>query len=130
MMIRFFKDVKTVAELRKAYINLLKVNHPDNGGDVEICKAINAEYDYLIGRLPKDTTGKTAQSTAEARKDFQIDKEIREIINQIIRFDGINIEVVGSWIWIDGNSYPYKEELKGFGFQWSRARKKMALHTV
>ena len=41
-----------------------------------------------------------------------------------IRFDGLNIEIVGLWIWVDGNSYPYKETLKECGFQWSRARKK------
>ena len=74
MTIRFFKNVQTVAELRRAYVRLLKVNHPDNGGSTETCQAINAEYDYLLGRLPKDETGKTAESSAEAKKDFQIDK--------------------------------------------------------
>ena len=124
MTIKYFQNVKTVAELRSAYIKLLKENHPDNGGDTETCKAINAEYEYLLGRLPKTANGNTASSTAEARKDFQMDKAIREMLNNIIRFDGLNIEVVGSWIWVDGNSFPWKEELKGFGFQWSRARKK------
>ena len=124
MTIRFFKNVKTVQKLRKEYVRLLKINHPDNGGDLETCKAINTEYDYLVGRLPKDETGKTAESTAEARKDFRMDKALREVLNKIIRFDGLNIEIVGLWIWVDGNSYPYKETLKECGFQWSRARKK------
>lgn len=124
MTIRFFKNVQTVAELRREYVRLLKINHPDNGGSTETCQAINAEYDYLLGRLPKDETGKTANSSAEAKKDFQIDKALREVLNKIIRFDGLEIEIVGSWIWCDGNSYPYKEELKSYGFQWSRARKK------
>lgn len=124
MTIRFFKNVKTVAELRKEYVRLLKINHPDNGGSKETCQEINAEYDYLLGRLPKDNTGKTASNSAEAKKDFQIDKEIRDILNKIIRFDGLNIEIVGSWIWVDGDSYQWKEQLKEIGFQWSRARKK------
>lgn len=120
MTIRFFQNVKTLGELRKEYVRLLKINHPDNGGDLETCKAINTEYDYLVGRLPKDETGKTATST----EDFKIDQAIRDIINKIVRFEGLNIEIVGTWIWCDGNSYPYKEELKASGFQWSRARKK------
>lgn len=124
MTIKFFKNVNTLSELRTAYVKLLKIHHPDNGGDTDTCKAINAEYDYLLGRLPKDETGKTADNSAEAKKDFQIDKALRETLNKIIRFDGLTIEIVGSWIWCDGNSYPYKEQLKEYGFQWSRARKK------
>lgn len=37
---------------------------------------------------------------------------------------GINIEIVGLWIWVDGNTFQWKEELKEAGFAWSRSRKK------
>ena len=102
-------------------MKLLKINHPDNGGDTETCKAINIEYDFLLERLPKDDSGKTAENM---KQEIKIDQALREVLNVIIRFDGLNIEIVGSWIWCDGNSYPYKETLKECGFQWSRARKK------
>ena len=43
--------------------------------------------------------------------------------------NGVNIEVVGSWIWVDGNTFPYKEELKKLGFKWSKNRKKWHFST-
>lgn len=124
MTIKYFKGITNQKDLRKALAKLLKVHHPDNGGDADTCKAINVEYDYLFAKLPKDSKGTTAESSAEARKDFRLDKAIREMLNNIVHMDGINIEIVGSWIWVDGNSYPHKEELKSHGFQWSRKRKK------
>lgn len=124
MTIKYFKDAKTVQQLRKIYVKLLKQYHPDNGGDLEICKIINTEYDYLLGRLPKGAAGENQEDQAMNDKDFEIDKNLREMLNKIIRFAGIEIEVVGTWVWVDGNTYPYKDNLKEFGFQWSRNRKK------
>lgn len=122
MTIKYFKDAKTVQQLRKIYVQLLKQYHPDNGGDLETCKAINTEYDYLVSRLPKG--GENQEDQTMNDKDFEIDQNLREMINKIIRFTGIEIEVVGTWVWVDGNTYAYKDNLKEFGFQWSRNRKK------
>lgn len=120
MTIRYFKNINTIEELRKEYVRLLKVNHPDNGGDVEICKVINMEYDYLVVILLKEEK----QDATGSGKDFKVDQALRDILDKIVVMNGLNIEVVGSWIWCDGNSYQYKEELKSYGFQWSKARKK------
>ena len=42
-----------------------------------------------------------------------------EIINQIIGLQGIIIELIGNWIWISGNTYPYKSQLKQIGFYFA-----------
>ena len=31
---------------------------------------------------------------------------------------------MGCFIWLDGNTYPYKDQLKEYGFKWSGQRKK------
>ena len=38
---KYFKNIKTLEELRKEYKRLVKENHPDNGGSVESIKTIN-----------------------------------------------------------------------------------------
>ena len=120
---RFFEGIKTRQELKKAYVKLLRIHHPDNGGDLETCKALNTEYEELAKVLPETASG--AAATEQNKKaDADLDKEIRDLLNKIITLEGINIEVVGTWIWIDGNTYPHKEILKQYGFQWSKARKK------
>lgn len=56
--------------------------------------------------------------------DWKNDKALRDVLEKIIHFNGIEINLVGAWIWLDGNTYQYKEELKGIGFKWSKNRKK------
>lgn len=127
MKIKYFKDIKDKEELRKAYLRLMKENHPDAGGDGEVCKVINSEYDYLFSRLPdKAAASKVKGKTRNTSKanEVKMDEAIRKVINSIIHMKGINIEIIGMWIWVDGNTYPWKEELKANGFEWSRTRKK------
>ena len=40
---KYFTNVRTLEELRKEYKRLVKQYHPDNGGDTETIKEINAE---------------------------------------------------------------------------------------
>lgn len=124
MKLRFFQNVKTRNELKKEYIKFLKQYHPDNGGDVETCKALNAEYEYLADKLPQTFEDGHEPTEREKKAAADNDKLIRDLLSKIIHMEGIEIEIVGIWVWVDGNSYPWKDELKKFGFTWSKARKK------
>jgi len=42
---------QTAEELKKQYRELAHNHHPDNGGDIEVMKAVNAEYAELFPRL-------------------------------------------------------------------------------
>lgn len=48
----YFKNVKNVEDLKTAYKKLARENHPDMGGDIEVMKAINNEFDMLVAILP------------------------------------------------------------------------------
>lgn len=131
----YFKNVDTLEGLRKQYRDLLKVNHPDNGGDVATMQEINAEYDRLF-KILKDrhesntTSNENKKTTYDQMKyDFTEDQKLRETLQQIIGFDGINIEIVGCWIWVDGNTYQYKDALKELGFKWASQKKRWYFHT-
>ncbi len=137
---KYFKDVHTLEELRKQYKELLKKHHPDNPqGSTAATQEINAEYDRLF-RLLKDKhenkSGNTADSTAHKKSeysknmyDWENDKALREVLQKIINFDGIEIEIVGAWIWLSGNTYSYKKELKELGFKWASQKKQWYFHT-
>ena len=131
----YFKNINTIEALRRQYKDLLKVNHPDNGGDVTKMQEINAEYDKLFKMLKdkheSNTTGSEKDKTSfdNMKYDFTEDQKLREVLQQIISFEGINIEIVGCWIWVDGNTYQYKDALKEIGFKWAREKKKWHFHT-
>lgn len=70
-MAKYFKNVKSLEDLKKQFKSLLKANHPDNGGDAETMKEINCEYDALFPiwknrhntEQPQNQTTETADST-------------------------------------------------------------------
>ena len=51
MTYRFFKNVKTIEELKRQYKTLAFEHHPDKGGNVEDMQYINAEYDEIYSRV-------------------------------------------------------------------------------
>lgn len=78
-MAKYFKNVKSFEDLKNQFKALARKNHPDAGGDVEIMKAINTEYDALFPiwkdrhnaqAAPQEQTTETAEST---RRQFYTD---------------------------------------------------------
>lgn len=129
-MAGYFKNVKTLEELRRQYKELLKKHHPDNGGMVSEMQEINAEYDSLF-KVLKDKHEQSADNSmnnagsrnTDSAYDWENDKALREILQKIICFDGIEIEIIGQWIWVSGNTFAHKAELKETGFKWASQKK-------
>jgi hypothetical protein len=119
----YFEDVKTLEELRTLYRDLLKTVHPDNGGSVEACQELNAQYDAAFERL-KNAAPVMDDNKEQVKWDATEDAALRDALSKIIHIKDINIEIVGCWIWVDGITYPAKDDLKCAGFKWSKARKK------
>lgn len=57
---KYFKNVTDLESLKKEYKKLARINHPDMGGDEEVMKAINAEFDILFTTFPKTVVTDTA----------------------------------------------------------------------
>ena len=119
-MKKYFNKINTLEELRKQYKELLKIHHPDNGGNVADMQEINAAYDQLFKVLKNRHDSKIESSTKES--------SLREMLNKIIGFTGVTIEVCGSWIWVF-NSYNYRKELKEMGFKFASKKKAWYWHS-
>lgn len=122
---RYFTNCTTVEAAKKLYRELAFTHHPDKGGDVEIMKAINNEYAYIIALIASGayTAPNEAKYTAEQANSIIDDSEAYQAaINAIIMLP-LTIEIVGNWIWVSGNTFPYKTELKAAGYMWASAKK-------
>ena len=146
-MAKYFCNINDLQELRKQYKNLLKKHHPDNGGNVADMQEINAEYDKLFKVLKDrhdsktadssrtdqnnaDATGSNTKSTYNDNMyDWENDKALREVLEKIIAFSGIEILICGQWIWVSGNTYIYRKELKEIGFKWASQKKMWHWHS-
>ena len=113
----FTPTPQTAEELKKMYRQLAFEHHPDNGGDIEAMKKVNAEYAELFERLKHVHTN--AQGERYTKETQETPEHFIHIINELIRFDNILIEIIGSFIWVSGDTKPYKDILKEMGFKWS-----------
>lgn len=116
----YFNECKTVNEVKSLYKELAKQNHPDLGGDTATMQRINAEYAFAIAKLAKGEN----LTSEEVNDIIEQSEAYREAINKVINLQNITIEVVGSWVWLTGNTYPVKETIKEAGFYF--ASKKVA----
>ena len=108
----YFKDCFTLEDVKRKYKELAMLHHPDKGGCTATMQDINNEYENVMKNPFFEFAKQPEQEQAEFIK-------YPEIINQIIVLQGIIIELIGNWIWISGNTYPYKSQLKQIGFYFA-----------
>lgn len=123
-MKKWFKDIKNIEQLRKKYKELLKVYHPDNGGNVSDMQEINAEFDELCKVLSEEKHTDEQTSTYDTDEE---NKVFKEVLSKIITLN-VEAEIVGSWIWIVKGSYEYRELLKEIGFRYAPKKKAWCWH--
>ena len=109
-----FMDIDTLEEAKKVFKKLAKKLHPDLGGCVEEFKELNNFYHSFIENGFNFFDNFSSE-------DFSI--EVEKIVSQILHFENLIIEVIGSWIWVKGDTMPIKEDLKEIGFKWARNKK-------
>lgn len=122
-MNKYFAGIKTVEELRKRYKELLKKHHPDNGGNEETMKEINAEYDRLSAQMSRENKADKESTTYDTEAE---DRAFREVLEKISTLN-VTAEIVGSWIWISGG-YECRELLKSIGFKFAPKKKCWCWH--
>ncbi len=111
-----FEKIETLEDLKKLYRDLALKHHPDRGGDVEVMKKVNALYDEFF-ELLKDTH-KNKEGQTYTKETQETSYEFKEVIEELIKMDGIHFEVIGSFIWISGNTKEHKKALKLLKFRW------------
>lgn len=60
---KWFNNPTSMDEVKKQYKSLIRVYHPDNGGDLDKMKEINVEYNELCDRFEKGATGYSEYSS-------------------------------------------------------------------
>lgn len=115
-MLKFFEDedLKTIDSLKKKYRKLAFQYHPDiEGGNTETMKKINNEYEEAIKIVGINND-----------KKYTFDKEYITIIDTLIKMHmkNVTIEVCGWFVYVSGDTKPYKKELKEAGLFWNTTK--------
>ena len=106
-----FEGITGLNEAKKIYKRLAKELHPDVGGTEEEFKILNNIYNEIIEH-------KIYFSDAA-----KFDIELEKVISQILHYENIIIEIIGSWIWLSGETKIIKDKLKELNFKWASKKK-------
>lgn len=132
---KWFKDCKTIEDAKELYKKLCREYHPDlNESDTtETMKSINNEFEQVFKTLKNKHRAETTDSTADSRENettAETPAEFMHIINGLIHCEGVQIDLVGRWVWLTGNTYPYKDIVKGLGFRYASKKKAWYWHSA
>ena len=117
----------TIEAIKRQYHRLAMRWHPDrDGGDLNTMQEINAEFDQLRKRYYNVHEGKNGETYTDENQTTTTDVDDRfiEIIDMLIKMDGVGIEICGKFVWLSGNTYEYRDEIKAMGARWAK-RKRM-----
>ena len=135
-MTKWFKGLKNIEDIKATYKELCRKYHPDfsKSDTLEDMKSINNEYDEVFNTYKNihksmnesedtDNTYTSKHSTSEMPEQF------RDIISNLINLEGLEIDLVGTWIWLQGNTYQHKDIIKSLGFKWAGQKKAWYWHS-
>lgn len=117
----FFNDCKTTDEAKKSFYKLALELHPDKGGDTKQFQELLRQFENFRPHTDK------FEGESDNWKDLS--PVYTNIIEQLIKLDGITVEIVGSYIWIGGNTWAHKAAIKAIDCgdqmqaRWARKKK-------
>ena len=120
----WFNSNLTSETIKARYRELAKQHHPDLGGDTETMQDINASYLQALkrcdGQESHGSDGRPHTYHYNEERESAIMDKIRELLS--LKMDGVDVYLIGLWIWVMGETRPHKEALKALGMKWSPRR--------
>ena len=121
---RFFDHLFSVENIKSEYRDLAFRHHPDRGGDTATMQAINGQYHEALKRCNGQTS--TTEDGKEHRYTYseEVEAAVIEKIGNLIALNlpNVRISLIGTWLWITGDTKPHKELLKAQGLRWHATR--------
>lgn len=125
-MNKYFNTCTTLEEVKATFHKLAKELHPDNGGNAEQFKQMFTEYQEAFNRLKN--THKNHEGQTYTKETNETPEQFADLIRTLTHFAGCTVELIGSWIWVSGNTKEYKDQLKELNFRWSKNKAAWYFH--
>ena len=127
----FFSQCNTVNEIKATYRKLCFIHHPDVGGETATMQRLNDEYHEALRQVNGETV--TGSDNKPHTYYYSQDKEqaVMDKIAELLALNltGVEILLVGTWLWVTGDTKPVKTALKSVKMRWHSKRKMWYWHT-
>ncbi|NEP10246.1 MAG: hypothetical protein F6K14_08505 [Symploca sp. SIO2C1] len=131
IMINYFNGIIGVEKIKTRYRELALQHHPDRGGNLETMQEINRQYHERLKASDKSTSrGSNGESHTyyyNEERETIVAEKLAEVIAR--NLSNIRIMLVGTWLWVDGETKAVKDQLKELGFRWHGERGKWYWNT-
>jgi len=128
----YFSTCTTTAEVKTLYRRLAMQHHPDRGGNNATMQAINTEYHATLLRMSGETVTGTDGRQHTYHYNQSAEQAVMNKIGELVGLGMVDVEIllIGSWIWITGNTKPYKAQLghNGVKCRWHSKREAWYWH--
>lgn len=120
----YFEGLKEDAQIRRAYRTWAKELHPDCGGSDDLMKELNKQFLFALkaidGKVSTGSDGKEHTYRYNEETETAVLEKLQEVQNLRLPHS-VTIALIGTWIWVTGETKPFAEKLgkKGVGLSFS-----------
>lgn len=124
MSVQYFASATTVEAIKALYRKLAFQYHPDLGGDLATMQLINSQYEAALRGVDGSESVGSDGKTHTYRHCPETERAIMEMIDKLISLNmqGVEVSLIGTWLWITGDTKPFKDALGGLGCRWHSKR--------
>ena len=130
---KWFAGCGTVDAIKARYRALAKQYHPDvthDPGTTATMADINVQYKQALAACD----GQTYRGADDQEHTYHYNAATEEALAQVIiallrlHMPDVRIVLIGSWIWVIGDTRPHKDSLKQLGLFWNPRRGAWSYH--
>ena len=118
MNTHYFTNCGNIDELKSLFRRLCIKLHPDTGGNANEFIAMHAEYESILKSRKFQL-----KNEYEEKAEYSFVEYFRPVLDKIIHLQDIHIEIIGTWIWVSGDTFDKREYFKECGFLFSGKKK-------
>ena len=114
----------TIDEITRAYRIHIKQAHPDHGGTSERFILVRTAYSIILDsfKYKSNVMDEDGNYTEKINSLSKLFKEKLQSILEIVP-EGVEVSIMGAWLWVSGGTYEIKKELKSYGMKFSNNKK-------
>lgn len=122
-LVNYFELCHSEAEIKTRFRKLCFELHPDKGGSTAAMQELNAQYQARLRGEYRKT-----MSADDAADRCEMDARAAEIVETLVTLPGLVVELVGCWVWVTGQTFDFRVQLKEHGLKWASKKRAWYWH--
>ena len=94
-----------------------------------ICAEINHEYEQLFEQVKFTHQNHAGGYYYKEDNSNETANDFIHLIHVLLQYENITIDLIGTWLWVYGDTFPIRNELVQLGFHWNSKRQKWYYHS-